>query len=95
MKITVRQEAVDDLQSIWEYIAFNGYPSRADRVGQNLVKRIYQLHEFPNIGKSYETARTGLRGDSQPPFIIFYRIEPERIVVVRVLHSARDLMNTL
>ena len=52
-------------------------------------------HERPNLGQGIrsrhlKTSNTG-SGPSDPRHIVFYRVDGDRVLVLRLLHEARDL----
>lgn len=80
------EEAVAHLDSIVAYIAaFN--PSAAARLGQRLLDVADTLAEFPDRGRE---AGNGLREMTTVwPYILRYRVEAERVIVLRVRHGAQ------
>lgn len=81
-----------DLQSIWTFIAHDSAPA-ADRVMARIQQAVERLAQSPKIGHS----RTDLHASEQVRFwpvgsyIIVYRPSPKPILIVRILHAARDL----
>jgi toxin ParE1/3/4 len=59
-----------------------------------LVARIQtalaNLSKFPNAGVSREMLAPGLRATFLGNYTIYYLLRTEEVVVVRVLHAARD-----
>ena len=79
-----------DLQAIWSTLSADSI-SAADRVIDALVQRFELLAEFPEMGKERPELAAALRSFPVGNYLVFYRITPEVIEVVRVLHAARDL----
>lgn len=50
-----------------------------------------RLAMFPHLGPARPDLTPDLRLWPVGDYLIFYRIEPERLVIVRILHGARDL----
>jgi toxin ParE1/3/4 len=79
--------ALADLDGIRRYIAnFNPYAARvmADRI----IEAGDSLASFPHRGRS--VPGTMLRETTLArPYIIRYRIEPDRVIILRVRHGAR------
>ena len=76
--------AVDDLKSIRDYIVqFN--PSAAARVAQSLVTAADSLEEFADRGRTVTQHHRELL--AVWPYIIRYRIESERVVILRIRHG--------
>ena len=85
-------EAERDLLAIWEFIARDSF-SAADRMADRLERAFRLLAEFPR--KGHQRADVKL---SEPllfcpvgSYIIVYRPAPRPVLVVRILHGARDL----
>ena len=80
-----------DIDSIWNYVAQDN-PAAADRVEQEIQEAIEKLAKNPNFGH--------FRDDIAPrqyrfyrvfSYLIIYRIVEDTLIVVRVIHGARDL----
>jgi toxin ParE1/3/4 len=83
-------EASADVDAIWEYIA-NENLVAADRIIEELNERFQLLAENPGIGELQPSLADGTyRRFSHRTFVIYFRPIEEGIVVVRVLHGARD-----
>jgi toxin ParE1/3/4 len=82
--------------AIWVAIARNNVPA-ADRVTEEIARRIEGLAAFPMMGAARDDLRKGIRQLSEPPYLIFYRVvEADATVeVIRVVHGARDLPDVL
>jgi plasmid stabilization system protein ParE len=53
------------------------------------------LRRFPESGPVRPDIAPGARPWSSPPYLILYRIIPEGVHIVRVLHGARNIDKTL
>ena len=85
-------QADSDLDDIWYYIATEtGSADVADRVIDGIVQRFLLLAKYPRIGRTRDEIRRGLRSFPVGEYVIFYRIEREDVIVLRVLHGKRDL----
>ena len=75
---------------LWATIALDK-PKAADR----FVERIYAaedlLADFPEIGKARNDVAPGLRKWAVGSYLMFYRVAPDAIEIVRILHGAQDL----
>jgi toxin ParE1/3/4 len=60
-----------------------------------LVERVYAaetlLAEFPEIGESRPQLGAHVRKWTVGNYVVFYRVEADAIVIIRILHGARDL----
>jgi toxin ParE1/3/4 len=48
------------------------------------------LRQFPEMGAAREQLSPGLRALPHGNYVIYYLAEPDELVIVRVLHGARD-----
>lgn len=80
-------EAIAHLEAIVAYIAaFN--PAAADRLGGRLLEAADSLAEFSDRGRE---AMCGTREMTIVwPYVLRYRVEAERVVILRIRHGARD-----
>jgi plasmid stabilization system protein ParE len=80
-------EAVAHLEAIVEYIeAFN--PAAARRLGERLIAVADSLAEFPERGRDAGPGRREIT--TVWPYILRYRVEAARVVILRIRHGARD-----
>jgi len=78
--------AAEDLRSIRDYIGqFN--PSAAARFAARLVATAESLAEFSERGRPVSAKRRELV--VVWPYIIRYRIDSDRVVILRIRHGAR------
>ena len=90
MIVVLTAEAESDLEAIGDYIAQDN-PARALTFIRDLREQCATLADFPNrfpLVPSYE--RMGVRRRVFGNYAIFYRTEVPRVVVLHVLHGARD-----
>ena len=83
-------EATRDIEEIGDRIALD-HPARAVRFVRELRERCFSLAEMPRrfpLVERYEAA--GVRRCLHGSYLIFYRIEGERVVIVHVLHGAQE-----
>ena len=79
-----------DLVEIWEYIARDTAPS-ADELLDRIAEACGTLADNPLVGRAREELAPSLRSLPVGNYVIFYRPIHDGIVVIRVLHGARDL----
>jgi toxin ParE1/3/4 len=80
-----------DLRSIWHYVARDTEVA-ADRLIRRLADVFARLAQNPHLGRSRLELGTG--GDRSYPvgeYLIFYRVQQDRVLVAHVLHGRRDL----
>ncbi|HEY1683180.1 MAG TPA: type II toxin-antitoxin system RelE/ParE family toxin [Tepidisphaeraceae bacterium] len=90
MKYRISRRADRDIEEICDYIALDK-PSAADRFDEKLNQTIQMLADFPGAGH----IRTDVKDRrylfwSVGNYVIAYRLEKKKLIVVRVLHGARD-----
>lgn len=89
MKLLIASTAKLDLEEIEEYIS-NDNPAAADRFLDLLSKRFELITEMPGIGRRRDNYARGVRSITEGDYIIVYRVKKDAVVVLRVLHGARD-----
>ena len=90
MIVHLTAEAESDLEQIGDYMAQDN-PKRALSFVLELRDKCLSLAETPwgfPLAPRYE--RYGIRRRVYGNYLIFYRVESDRVVVVHVLHGARD-----
>ncbi len=91
-KVIFRQEAIDDLNTIWEYTFEQWSEIQADHYYAMLKLACKEIGKNPGIGKEYDTIAQHVFGLHSGRHIIFYRhIERGEIDVIRILHERMDL----
>ncbi len=86
----ISQPAIHDLESISSYFADVNIEA-GENFLQGFNKRCKQLVSFPNIGRSYDSLKIGLRGLPLEGYIILYRAIDDGIEIVRVVNGRQDL----
>jgi toxin ParE1/3/4 len=83
--------AVEQLVSIYEYIAQNSKPD-ADRLIDKLTRRSEQIAAFPQSGRTVPEFRDdSIREVIERPYRIIYRIRADQIDILALVHGAQDL----
>jgi toxin ParE1/3/4 len=83
-------DAIADLDGIWDYIARDN-PAAADRILDELNARFALVAENPDLGELQPKLADGTyRRFTCRNYVIYYRPLDDGIVLVRVLHGARD-----
>ena len=88
--VTRSVQSARDLIEIWQYIAQDN-PAAADRVLMAIDRRIDLLTRQPWSGPSREDIGPGIRYVMSSPYLIIYRIEPDGVRVLRVMHERRGI----
>ncbi|MBO0906546.1 type II toxin-antitoxin system RelE/ParE family toxin [Jiella sonneratiae] len=89
LRITRRPRAREDLLEVWSYIADDN-ETAADRMLDRIEQKLLMLADNPRAGRERPEVAGGLRSVPVGNYVIFYRIEPDAIIVVRVLSGYKD-----
>jgi len=94
--VVLRQEAIDDLNDIWDYTFEKWSEKQADKYYATIKLACNGIGENPNVGKEYYGVRKNLLGLKSGKHIIFYQsLSENKIEVIRILHERMDLKNRL
>lgn len=95
-KVILRQEAIDDLNDIWNYTYENWSEAQADKYYATVKLACIGIGKNPNVGRNYAGISENLLGLKSGKHIIFYQqISNDEIEVIRILHERMDLKNRL
>ncbi|HLP66507.1 MAG TPA: type II toxin-antitoxin system RelE/ParE family toxin [Rhizobium sp.] len=90
MTLEFSNEAENDFEQIADYIAQHN-PRRALSLVRELRSKCEELVESPNgFGVVPRYERYGIRRRVHGNYLIFYRVENTKVVIVHVLHGATD-----
>lgn len=91
-KVVLRQEAIDDLNDIWDYTFEKWSERQADKYYATIKLACNGIAENPDVGKEYGGISRNLLGLKSGKHIIFYQsISEDKIEVIRILHERMDL----
>jgi toxin ParE1/3/4 len=90
MNVFISEQAETDLLQIYRYLAARN-PAAAESMVQQIDRRFVNLSQFPFIGRDRSSLAQGMRSLVADIYLIFYRVEPEHVVIVRVLDGRRDI----
>jgi toxin ParE1/3/4 len=87
----VRTETAEaDLVEIFDYLDERS-PAAAERLAKAVNASCARLGEFPLLGRTREELRPGLRSVVVEKYVVFYRVTPLAVEILRILHGSRDL----
>jgi plasmid stabilization system protein ParE len=89
VRLRYTRPALADLDSILDYIAAAS-PQGAQRVQRRIQHVIELLVTHPNIGVRTEDPTVRRLTTTPYPFLVFYEVLGDEIVVHAIRHSARD-----
>ncbi|MCK5057639.1 MAG: type II toxin-antitoxin system RelE/ParE family toxin [Candidatus Aminicenantes bacterium] len=91
MEIEWTEPALNDMEEIRDYISRDS-KFYAKRLIDNIFSSIEKLSDFPEIGRYVpEIKDKNIREIFFYPYRIIYRIEDEYVLILSVIHGARDL----
>jgi plasmid stabilization system protein ParE len=89
-RIWLAESAVGDLEGIRDWYVSQSAPQVGERVVREILTCLDQLAAFPESGRVVpEFDQPWLRELVRPPFRIVYRLEPDRVRIVRVWRAER------
>ena len=101
LAIRRRPVAVIDLIEIGDYLAQAASLATSDRFLDAVEATSQQIARMPGVGTRYETADPLLTEIRVCPisgfrnYLLFYRVHPDRIEILRILHGAQDIPSIL
>jgi len=91
MKIEWTQPALVDLESIRDYISRDS-EYYAARFIERIIEAVERLEKLPKMGRSVpEAEEANIRELLLHTYRVIYRVEADRILVLTIIHGARDL----
>ena len=91
--------AGDDLDGAFAYISERNRGAAVGLLGR-LRHVVTSLADFPDLGvmlspEDFELIAPGIRFLVVEPYVVFYRVSTDGVVVLRILHSRRDFLGEL
>jgi len=94
MKIEWTEPALVDLESIWDYIKRDS-EYYATQFVERIIDAVGSLESFPVMGRTVPEAEDqNVRELLFNNYRIIYRVENERVLVLTIIHAARNLSQT-
>ena len=90
MKIVLADKAKSDLFRIYSYVEQRS-PAAAEKILSRIDKKFDQLTWFPFIGRERSSLAPGLRSVIVGTHLIFYTVEDDSIIIVRVIDGRMDI----
>ncbi len=91
MTLEWTRSAIRDVQNLRNYIALDS-AAYAERFVQKIIEAVEKAAVFPRVGRKVpEADEENIREILYGNYRIFYRIDESRILVLMVIHGARDL----
>ena len=98
-QVYLSADAGNDLFDIWNYVAHNDSPEKADHLLRELQSTCFTLEEFPDRGHvPPELERVHVREYLEihwKPYRIIYRIHDKRVFIHCILDGRRNMLELL
>ena len=88
---TLSPEAILDLTDIYDFTVVEWGEAQAEKYLHDIYAVFERLTKFPHIGRLRTELSDGLRSIPSGAHVIFFMRWQGNIVIVRVLHGARDV----
>jgi toxin ParE1/3/4 len=88
LPVQYSENAHSDIRSIFDYISRDNPPA-ARKALAAIEAEIERLCHFPWNGRKTDEEDVMARTLSRYPYIVFYRVERDTLIILRVLHGAR------
>ena len=89
-RIDYTETALRDLDEIFDHIAEDS-AQQADKLIRSVEEKIETISVHTGMGRHRDEMGVGLRSFPFASYIIFYRPVEDGLIVVRVLHTSRDI----
>jgi toxin ParE1/3/4 len=86
----ISPETSQDLNAIADYFLSCNVDA-GESFFKEFSKKCQYLVNFPNLGRSYEHLRAGMRGIPLDGYIIFYQVMEDGLEILRVINGRQDL----
>ena len=85
------EPALIDLESIWDFIKRDSEYYASQFIGQ-IINSVESLKTFPKMGRNVpESESENIRELLFNNYRIIYQVEPERVLILTIIHAARNL----
>jgi toxin ParE1/3/4 len=89
-RVSIAESALRDLEDVREWYASQSAQETGEPPVREIVQSLAQLVQFPESGRVVpEFGQPSLRELVRPPFRVVYRLDGDRVRVVRVWRSER------
>jgi len=95
LKLKLSPKAINDLEEVYEYTLSNWGTKQAEKYQDELFEQMTRIAHDSQIGSTYLFSKGNYQKFKINKHLIFYRIENEDLVVVRILHERMDFKSRL
>jgi len=90
MSVTITDLAEADLEAVWSYVAADD-PVAADDLLDRIMSIVDMLADTPQAGRIRSELGQGIRSYSTGNYLVLYRSDHGVLLILRVIHGARDI----
>lgn len=87
-------QAYEDIADIWDFV-FQDNEYQARKIIKNLEGSVQMLVDFPELGVKRYDIKPQLRCLVHGSYNVFYKLEEETILIIRILHGSRSVSDLL
>ena len=91
MKIHLTQKAKSDLKAIYKYSVQQWGVAQADNYHKIISQKLHKLTTNPKMGKNFDETLPKQRRYILKHHIAIYKIDNDRIKIVRILHKNMNI----
>lgn len=95
LELRLKPQAENDLSRIFEYTAMNWGLEKAEKYQDDLFAAMLLITTNEHLGKEYPYTQIPYRKLHIKRHLIFYRVEEQACLIIRVLHDRMDIMKHL
>ena len=89
-RFTLSPRAQADLEEIWDYTEARWSRDQAEIYVRQIKTAIENLAADPSRGRACDDVRAGYRKYPVGSHVLFYRVRPDGVDIVRILHGRMD-----
>ncbi len=89
-RLKISKDTRDDLDDIWAFYEDRS-ETNANKVLSGIKEQFKLLEQFPYAGRARDDLATGLRSLSADNHLIFYRVLPNAVAIIRVLNARQNV----
>ena len=93
--VSLSPKSLKDMDSVWQYTYDNWGKKQADTYHSGLRNKLYKLHKQYKKGKAVNSALYDCYFISYKSHYIFYKLDADKITVIRILHKKMDYIRHL
>jgi toxin ParE1/3/4 len=90
MRVFISNKARSDLLHIYHYLEDRS-PNAAEAFAERIDANFEHLVRFPFLGRERSSLASGIRCLVVGLHLVFYTVEPDRIIIVRVIDGRMDV----